>query len=93
MIWIISILTYILGYFISFGIITWMQGMVDLPYIKYRQPEFQKAWHNPTAVFVSLFSWLGVALVIYVCFQHHKTLGFKLSYAPLWNEWIKANNL
>jgi len=91
MLWIFP-LAYLSGFIIAFGIATWMQHRVDLPYLDRLQPEYQKAWHSPATVIVSILSWLGVIVIVYSALHFHGKVRLTYSNKPLWNKWLKNHN-
>lgn len=87
--WVTIISAYIIGYILCFGIITWMEHKMALPYIKTIQPDYQKSYHNPIAVFFSILSLIGVIVVAWYSFGKFKDIGVMFSYKKLWAEYFK----
>ena len=89
MFWIYIILVYLLGAVASFGVATWIYERSQLPYAKHLQPNYLKSWHNPFALVVSCFSWLGVIVFASVAKQTYGSFGFRYNYKKLWEQWNK----
>jgi hypothetical protein len=89
MYWIIIPIIYILGFILSLWAATWYEYHNCIKWIKHLRPDYRKAWHNPYALFISIFSWIGVIVMLGMSYHKFNRMGFKVSYKSLWKEWDK----